>query len=122
MLLAFIRWWYGAGWAGTVTESRRYLGGISQNFSVGILLRTLFSPWKQLNGAGGANQSLGDRFRQSIDRLVSRFVGFMVRLFTLMAALVSLIVTLFVRLVWVMAWPLLPLMVPAALLYSIGVF
>lgn len=69
----------------------------------------------------GVNQSLGDQFHRSVDKTISRFVGFTVRSMTLFAALASMLGLLIFRLVWIALWPCLPLLVPAALLYGAGV-
>jgi hypothetical protein len=121
LFMAFISWWYGAGWSGTVKQTQRHLAGLSQNFSIAILITTLFAPWKQMDAFGGVSQSLGDKFRRSVDKFISRFVGFMVRSMTLLAAIISVSVLLLFRLVWIAIWPCLPLMIPAALLYGAGV-
>jgi hypothetical protein len=121
LFAAFLRWWYGPGWAGTIRHSKDYLIGLIRNFSILILLKTLFAPWKQLDAYGRTNQSLGDRFRHGIDKFVSRFVGFTVRSLTLWAAAISFIFLLIVRVVWILIWPGLPLLVPLAILYSLGV-
>lgn len=121
LFVAFVGWWYGEGWVNTVRRSRYYLLSLSQNFSVLILLKTLFAPWKQLDAFSQPNMSLNDKFRQSVDRFVSRFVGFMVRSLTLLSAAVTLTLLLIARVVWIILWPCLPLLIPAALLYGLGV-
>lgn len=121
MLTAFISWWYGAGWGGTVKQTSRHLADLSQNFSISILVKTLFAPWKQLDAFKGVNQTLGDQFHRSIDKTISRFVGFMVRSMTLFAAIISVLILLIFRLVWIALWPCLPLLIPIAVLYGLGV-
>jgi hypothetical protein len=121
LFVAFVGWWYGEGWANTLRRSKYYLLSLSQNFSVLILLKTLFAPWKQLDAFGHPNMSLSDKFRQSIDRFVSRFVGFMVRGVTLFSAVVSILLLLAARAIWIVLWPCLPIMVPVAMLYGLGV-
>lgn len=121
MFTAFMTWWYGAGWNGTVKQTKKHLADLSQNFSISILVRTLFAPWKQLDAIKGVNQSLGDQLHRSIDKTISRFVGFMVRSLTLFAALISMLVLLAFRLVWIALWPCLPLLIPLSMLYGVGV-
>jgi len=121
LLVAFIRWWYGDGWVRTIKKSKSSLVGLAQSYSILILLKTLFAPWKQINAGNPANMAIGDRFRQLLDKLISRFVGFMVRSLTLLAAGVSLLVMLILRIVFIIVWPLLPLMVPLLVIYSLGV-
>lgn len=122
LFVAFLQWWYGPGWSEAVRNSKRSLDNLTQDFSIQILFRTLFAPWKQIDAFGRVNQSLGDKFRHAVDKFVSRFVGFIVRSITLMAAGVSFIAVLIARALWIICWPLLPLSIPVLLLYGLGVF
>jgi hypothetical protein len=106
MSLEFIRWWYTRGWSGALLRLKDKLAGIEQAFSVGILLRTLFSPWRRIITYPGG--SLAEYFRAFIDNLVSRFVGFFVRISVLFAAGIVTILFGIVALVAVVLWPILP--------------
>ncbi len=77
-------------------------------FSVRILLRTLFAPWKRIVTSPGA--SFDAHLRAFLDNLVSRFVGFFVRFFVLFAAGISLIFLCFIGVLELVVWPLLPLL------------
>lgn len=121
LFVDFFQWWYGAGWLSTVAKTQYHLSDLAKNYSIAILLKTLFAPWKQLDAFPGVNQSLDDRMRRELDKFVSRFVGFMVRSITLFAAFISLIALLIARLIWIILWPCLPLVAPVAVLYALGV-
>jgi len=121
LFVAFIRWWYGAGWLGTITETRRRVGDLARNFSLGILLKTLFSPWKQLDAFGGQGRGFDARLRAWLDKGISRFIGFLVRSLTLWAAFFGLIFLVLSRLVWILVWPCLPLAIPVLLMLSLGI-
>lgn len=54
------------------------LAATADFFSVGLLLRTLFSPFRQIS-AGRVGGPLGMRLRAFFDKLISRFIGAMVR-------------------------------------------
>ena len=83
-------WWYTGGLKWVVARAGKRLNAVHRMFSVGILLRTLFAPWKQIVGTPNNNQTLDDKFRMKLDNLISRFVGLGVRTLTLLAAFVSL--------------------------------
>jgi len=110
MLDLFV-WWYGNGWTGVLRATRRRLVGLSAAFSIDILLRTLFAPWKRIVTYPGAG--LDAKLRALGDNLISRFVGFMVRIVALLAALVSLIGLCLVGIAELIIWPLLPLVAVA---------
>lgn len=113
----FFTWWYGAGWLNTVKRVQLKIRGVSQVFSVGTLLRTLFAPWRRVMSPPGA--SFQDHLNAFRDNLIGRFVGFTVRVTVLFAAA---IVTAFVAVggaVLCVIWPLMPLLVPASLLWGV---
>lgn len=121
LFVAFIKWWYGAGWLGTVLGTKRRLEDLARNFSLIILLKTLFAPWKQLDAFGGQGRGLDAKLRAWLDKSISRFIGFLVRSATLWAAFFGLIFLLVSRLVWIIIWPCLPLAVPLLLALGLGI-
>jgi hypothetical protein len=106
--LELVAWWYGAGWRGAVAHAKLRLAHISDMFSVPILLRTLFAPWRRIITYPG--KSINDKFKAISDNAVSRLVGFLVRLMALLAAGVLLISYLLIGLVIIVLWPLVPLL------------
>jgi len=102
----FLRWWYGPGWSGVIRNLQRRIHTLGEAFSVGILLRTLFAPWRRIVTYPGVG--IGPRLRAMGDNLVSRCIGFLVRLLVLIAAAVSAVALLILGLVQLAAWPVLP--------------
>ncbi len=114
LALAFFRWWYGRGWKDSFNNSLGLINQVAQSFSVETLLKTLFSPWRRIMSMPGAG--ISGHIQAAIDNLVSRFVGFWVRIFVLLSALVLSLLALVVGVVYSVAWPLLP---PAAVVLII---
>lgn len=107
MFLVFFKWWYGVGWLEAWRESNHTIKKIQQGFSIPVLTKNLFSPWKQIITAPG--KSFDEKFKAAIDNLVSRSVGFGVRSLTLVAAVVVISITVVVCFFSVLVWPLLPI-------------
>jgi len=84
--------------------------GIADTFSVSQLLRTLFSPWRRIITPPGAG--LSAKFRAWGDNIVSRAVGFVVRVLVLLAALVAVLFVGILTLGELIVWPFLPFAVP----------
>lgn len=122
LIISMLSWWYGRGWRWVFVGASNRLNNIQRAFSVGTLFRTLFSPWKQIVGASAKDQSLDNKFRAMLDSLISRFVGFMVRSFTLIAAFFSLTLVFMLGLLSVIIWPFIPLSIVAVILLFAGVF
>ncbi len=73
-----------------------------------MLLKTLFSPWKRIVVVGG--RSLDAKFHAAIDNLVSRVIGFFVRIIVLIAAVIIISLAALGGLMLAILWPLLPLL------------
>ena len=106
-LVGIFQWWYGRGW---IRHFKRSYVGILRTadyFSIGLLFRTLFNPFRQIS-AGQVQGGLPEQFRAFVDRAVSRFIGANIRAWTI---IIGLIVILF-RFIWVLAsvisWSILP--------------
>jgi hypothetical protein len=120
LMVAMLKWWYTAGWGLMFARSSQRLNALGASFSVGTLLRTLFAPWKRIISFPGAG--LDAHLRAMLDNLVSRAVGFVVRIFVLLAVGVLAILELLLGLVGIVLWPLLPVFVVVSLLKGLGVF
>lgn len=115
--MEFFTWWYTRGWRRMAASVKRWLSVTLQMFSVPSLLRTLFAPWRRIITYPGTG--LEGRLRAIADNLVSRCVGFTVRVFTLIAAGFSLAFIAVAGVAILIAWPFLPLGVVAALIKGV---
>ncbi len=82
---------------------------VMETFSVSDLLRTLFAPFRQTY-AGKIKGALGDQIRAFFDRLISRVIGFIVRILLLGMAAVAMLVVFIVAVVSLIIWPFIPLL------------
>lgn len=108
LALSLVTWWYSKGWLNAVTNLESMVTGISRLFSVPILLRTLFAPWKRIISYPGS--SLDAKIRAFADNMVSRAVGFVVRILVLLTAVVMEALAGSLGILWIMLWPCLPLL------------
>ena len=111
LALAFFSWWYGTGWKLVSKKALSVQRSIMQIFSVGLLFKTLFQPWRRIITNPGAG--VADHFHAALDNLVSRFIGFMVRIFVIAGALFASGFMALVGVLQLLIWPLLP---PAVIL------
>jgi len=95
-----------------------HLEDVADYFSIGTLLVTMFSPWRQNVSVARSDQSFNDKVSAVIDNMVSRIVGAFVRFFMINVAIIWLAVVLVLNLVYVVVWPIIPL--SPAILISIG--
>lgn len=108
--LALISWWYGLGWLDQVRLTRERFARAADRYSVGLLIRTLFLPFKQLDAYGSGGASLNARLRTWLDRQISRAIGAMMRIFMLVVGLLVIIGEGIIALLRLVSWPLLPLL------------
>jgi hypothetical protein len=113
LALEFFSWWYSQGWVQLLHNVHRRMVRTSHLFSLPVLIRTLFAPWKRIITDPGAG--LEAHVRAATDNLVSRLIGFCVRLMVLFTAGVILFFVGILAVVEIILWPLIPL----AVLYAI---
>jgi hypothetical protein len=107
MIFELFRWWYGQGWRLAVIQSGRRLQVLMDEFSVATILRTLFAPWRRIITYPGAG--LDAHLQAMLDNLVSRCIGFTVRIIVLFSVAVLAVILAVAGIVQIVTWPLLPL-------------
>lgn len=113
-------WWYASGWRSFIQKNLKAVSSITDFFSMGSLIRTLFKPYRQISAeTANANSSLDLKFHMFLDRLVSRFVGFCSRLMLLLAGSIVIIVGGIFCIVLVILWPFIPLMPIAGIVLTL---
>ena len=119
-LVGIISWWYGQGWRGQLSRVRVRLAATIGFFSIGQLFSTLFSPFRQIS-AGQVSGPVGVQLRAFFDKTISRFIGAIVRLFTILAGVVILIFQAVFEAIILIIWLTLPAFpVIGLLLFAIG--
>lgn len=108
MILVLLRWWYGPGWILAFKRINTRTVGVAHAFSAGTLLKTLFAPWKRIQYSG---RSFDAKMQAMLDNMVSRTVGFTVRLLVLLAALFMIVGSVVLGAAIALAWPFIPLLI-----------
>ena len=83
--------------------------GVVDYFSIGLLLKTLFAPFRQID-AGVQGRSLSDKFRAFIDRTTSRLIGGMLRGTMIIVGIITIVAFLVVGIVVTALWIITPLL------------
>jgi len=95
------------------------LRGLTDFFSLGLLVKTFFSPFRQISAYEDDNASLQQQFAQFWDKMLSRIIGAVVRFMIIIGGIVTLFVVTTIGFVLTLAWPLMPLMPIAGVVLSI---
>ena len=119
LIVGFLKWWYARGW---VTFARRLLDklhNLADFFSLGLLARTLFYPFRQISAYSDETASLQARMQAFFDKLLSRTIGAIVRLGIMLAGILAITVEAAAGIVLCLAWPILPLMPVATIVLAV---
>lgn len=122
LVISFVQWWYGRGFKEYLAWFVDRLKDIADFFSMRLLVRNLFAPFRQIATEKRDNLPLAERLHAWADLMVSRMVGAIIRFVLLIVGTVSLFVRVIIGLVVMILWPLTPLLlVYAVMLYARGV-
>jgi len=122
LVISFVQWWYGRGFKEYLAWFVDRLKDIADFFSMRLLVRNLFAPFRQIATEKRDNLPLSERLHAWADLMVSRMVGAIIRFVLLIVGTVSLLVRVVIGLVVMILWPLTPLLlVYAVMLYVRGV-
>ncbi len=120
-LVGLISWWYGRGWVGQWRRAGRQFSATLDFFSVGQLLSTFFSPFRQISANDGTDGTFGGAFRRFVDKLISRIIGSIMRFFTIVFGVFVIVFQAAYQGIIMIAWCVVPLMpIIGAVLYAIG--
>lgn len=118
-IVGLFSWWYGAGWKRCILAVRDGLAGIYDYFSLDLLLRTLFSPFRQIS-AGGVRGPIGVQVRALVDNLISRVIGGIVRSIVIVIGSVTLLLSCLLGLVRIVLWPFIPVLPVVLTLFALA--
>jgi len=108
-LVGIFQWWYGNGLLQYVRQS--FLGVLrtADFFSVGLLLKTLFNPFRQISAApvGG---DLSVQLSAFFDKMFSRVIGAVVRSMVIIIGILMILLRFLWMIVGIIMWLALPLM------------
>lgn len=103
-----LSWWYTTGWRQQLLRLREKVASTMDYFSIDLLLRTFFSPFRQIS-AGKVTGPIGVQMRAFFDRLISRLIGAMMRLFMIIFGSIAIAFHAIIRLVLLAVWAFIPL-------------
>src|ERR1044072_5596159 len=118
-IMGLLSWWYGAGWRGRVVMLREKLASTMDYFSIDLLLKTFFSPFRQIS-AGRVDGPLAVQMRAVFDRLISRMIGAMIRFVMVITGILAIIFHVVIGASLVLLWAVVPLLPVAGVLLAMS--
>lgn len=108
MIIAdIVTWWYKVAWVQVLHDVQHRTAGIFQSFSVGLLARTLFAPFRQID-AGGVRGPINVQLRAWFDRTFSRLFGAVLRSIVIFAGCITGLAVFVGGVLWAAAWLVIP--------------
>lgn len=108
-IVGLLRWWYTIGWQQRARMMLARLDGTRDYFSIGLLVRTMFSLFRQ-DGAGSVDGPLSVKLQAWAGRMISRVIGAMIRTTVLVFGLVTITLQALLACVVLLVWAVVPLL------------
>ena len=118
LVLDYFIWWYSDGFIRLLKYLKAYIVILADNFSVRIILRTFFQPWKR-DVTPTKGLSLDKRFQVWVWNLIARGFGMIIKGVTFLIFLVFFIILVVIELLAIIIWLLFPIIILGGLGYTI---
>ena len=120
LVTSLLTWWYTDGWRARARLVSHRLDTTIDYFSFDLLLKTLFSPFRQIS-AGSVDGPLEVKLRALVDKLFSRVIGAFIRLTILFVGGVVIVVQVLLGVAILVGWTVIPLFpIIGLILFIIG--
>ncbi len=120
VIISLLSWWYSEGWLEQISLTKRSFIKLADKFSIGMLLRTLFAPFRQISVGEQAGKT-ASLTSVIADKLISRLVGSVMRLVMVFVGTLALIIYAIISVFRLASWPLLPLAPVLGLILMVSV-
>ena len=107
-IVGILSWWYTTGWKQRVIRLKERLIGTIDYFSIDLLLKTFFSPFRQIS-AGKVQGSINVQLHAFFDQLISRIIGAIVRTGMIIIGVITILLHLVLGIVGLVVWAIVPL-------------
>ena len=111
LIVRYIVWHYTRAILDIARHVRRFAWFLWHFFSIGVLARTLISPWKRMDEDKKKKGIPDDLFERIVINTLMRIVGFLIRGATILAGLVAIVLEIVVGVIAVIVWIFLPFFV-----------
>ena len=112
----YVRWHYSTAFIDIKNLATNFISFIYTFFSIPLLLRSLFSPWRRFSDSYGKQESI---FETLIFNVIMRFVGVFVRLLFIVMGVALLVIVICLSVLVFLTWLLLPFVIIYAFLFGV---
>jgi len=120
LMVLFLRWYYAIAPKKILKTWRNVLSFGWNFFSIGLLFKTLFSPWKRDITKSSSGFDPKAWLETLVMNLISRLIGAFVRVWVILLGLFFEIAILIFGAVFFLGWLGLPLLIIVGVVYAVG--
>jgi hypothetical protein len=113
-MFSMLTWWYFGGLADQFSRIKRMLAKVNDQFSIPLLLKTLFYPFRMIDADKAYGPSLDDKIKAWFDKAISCLIGGFIRTIVVIVGVIVLVFTVVIsalRMAFWVALPALPVIV-----------
>ncbi|MFA5888609.1 MAG: hypothetical protein WCW47_01515 [Candidatus Paceibacterota bacterium] len=110
-IFSYLSWHYSKAFLNIYGIFSNFLWVIYRFFSIPLLLKTFFSPWRRLDSSYSQKVNLGEYFGTFVVNTLMRLVGMFVRLIVIVVGILCLIFVFLLGIVSFLAWIILPVFI-----------
>jgi hypothetical protein len=118
-MFSMLTWWYFGGLSDQFGRIKKSLAKVNDQFSIPLLLKTLFYPFRMIDADKVYGPSLGDKIKAWLDQMISRMIGGAIRIVVVVIGVIALIITVIISILRMALWvalPVLPVIVLAGVI------
>lgn len=119
VMFSMLTWWYFGGLSDQFGRIKKSLAKVNDQFSIPLLLKTLFYPFRMIDADKVYGPSLGDKIKAWLDQMISRMIGGAIRIVVVVIGVIALIITVIISILRMALWvalPVLPVIVLAGVI------
>ncbi|MDR1032807.1 MAG: hypothetical protein LBL84_02220 [Candidatus Nomurabacteria bacterium] len=121
LLMSLFSWWYSGGLKKEAIYLVGAMSGSLDFFSIGLLVKTLFAPFRQIDAGGSAQAPVDVQLKMFFDRLLSRIIGAFMRTIVILIGIAALVLQFVGSVLATLLYLLLPILpIAGAIMYIIG--
>jgi hypothetical protein len=110
---SYFEWHYGRAFSDIFQNCRNLLWFLFHFFSIGLLVRTFFSPWKRMDINPIKHEEMSDRLSRLVVNMLMRCVGVLMRSIVILIGVCALVVTACAEVTFTGIWIILPFLILA---------
>jgi hypothetical protein len=109
-MFSILTWWYLGGLSDQFGRIKKTLSKVNDQFSIPLLLKTLFYPFRMIDADKVYGPSLDDKIKAWLDKAISCLIGGAIRTVVVIIGIIALFITVIISALRIALWVALPIL------------